>query len=158
MFWRSASPAVIPVHGRSTTIPRRARTLLRGVGTPLAILKRASSPLDRELAQRTVFQQTLSDGRESPTHSTEQAQYPRDSPTDPSHAIRRRSDPIFEQDSSRQRNSALSMCALGSLNADYCRARTTRRRTGVPLAYYATVEARGIAQKACICRRACRKT
>ena len=68
-FWRSASPAVIPVHGRSTTIPRRARTLLRGVGTPLAILKRASSPLDRELAQRTVFQQTLSDGRESPTHS-----------------------------------------------------------------------------------------
>ena len=53
----------------STTIPRRARTLLRGVGTPLAILKRASSPLDRELAQRTVFQQTLSDGRESPTHS-----------------------------------------------------------------------------------------
>ena len=68
-FWRSASPAVSPVHGRSTTIPRRARTLLRGVGTPLAILKRASSPLDRELAQRTVFQQTLSDGRESPTHS-----------------------------------------------------------------------------------------
>ena len=68
-FWRSASAAVIPVHGRSTTIPRRARTLLRGVGTPLAILKRASSPLDRELAQRTVFQQTLSDGRESPTHS-----------------------------------------------------------------------------------------
>ena len=64
-----ASPAVIPVHGRSTSIPRRARTLLRGVGTPLAILKRASSPLDRELAQRTVFQQTLSDGRESPTHS-----------------------------------------------------------------------------------------
>ena len=54
---------------RSTTIPRRARTLLRGVGTPLAILKRASSLLDRELAQRTVFQQTLSDGRESPTHS-----------------------------------------------------------------------------------------
>ena len=46
------------------------------------------------------------------------------------------------------------MCALGSLNADYCRARTTRRRTGVPLAYYATVEARGLAQKACICRRA----
>ena len=68
-FWRSASPAVSPVHGRSTTIPRRARTLLRGVGTPLAILKRASSPLDRELAQRTVFQQTLSDGRESPTHA-----------------------------------------------------------------------------------------
>ena len=68
-FWRSASPAVSPVHGRSTTIARRARTLLRGVGTPLAILKRASSPLDRELAQRTVFQQTLSDGRESPTHS-----------------------------------------------------------------------------------------
>ncbi|EOD19391.1 hypothetical protein EMIHUDRAFT_242883 [Emiliania huxleyi CCMP1516] len=65
----------------------------------------------------------------------------------------RRSDPIFEQDSSRQHNSALSMCALGSLNADYCRARTTRRRTGVPLAYYATVEARGLAQKACICRR-----
>ena len=58
-----------PIHGRSTTIPRRARTLLRGVGTPLAILKRASSPLDRELAQRTVFQQTLSDGRESPTHA-----------------------------------------------------------------------------------------
>ena len=68
-FRRHGSPAVIPVHGRSTTIPRRARTLLRGVGTPLAILKRASSPLDRELAQRTVFQQTLSDGRESPTHS-----------------------------------------------------------------------------------------
>ena len=68
-IWRSASPAVIPVHGRSTTIPRRVRTLLRGMGTPLAILKRASSPLDRELAQRTVFQQTLSDGRESPTHS-----------------------------------------------------------------------------------------
>jgi len=35
------------------------------------------------------------------------------------------------------------MCALGSLNADYCRARTTRRRTGVPLAYYATVEVCG---------------
>ena len=69
MVLARASPAVIPVHGRSKTIPRRARTLLRGVGTPLAILKRASSPLDRELAQRTVFQQTLSDGRESPTHS-----------------------------------------------------------------------------------------
>ena len=65
---------------------------------------------------------------------------------------------LFEPVTPRQGNSALSMCALGSLNADYCRARTTRRRTGVPLAYYATVEARGLAQKACICRRACRKT
>ena len=65
---------------------------------------------------------------------------------------------LFEPVTPRQGNSALSMCALGSLNADYSRARTTRRRTGVPLAYYATVEARGLAQKACICRRACRKT
>ena len=65
---------------------------------------------------------------------------------------------LFEPVTPRQGNSALSMCALGSLNADYSRARTTRRRTGVPLAYYATVEARGLAQKACICRRVCRKT
>ena len=66
-------------------------------------------------------------------------------PTTQSHALRRRSDPIIEPVTPRQGNSALSMCALGSLNADYCRARTTRRRTGVPLAYYATVEARGLA-------------
>ena len=68
-FWRSASPAVIPVHGRSTTIPRRARPLLRGVGTPLAILKRASSPLHRQLAPRTLFPPPLSSGPASPPPS-----------------------------------------------------------------------------------------
>ena len=58
-------PSPWSLHNDSQACPHAPQ----GSGHASCFLKRASSPLDRELAQRTVFQQTLSDGRESPTHS-----------------------------------------------------------------------------------------